>query len=80
MPYTFTESAAKRIAAAVKRVERTPVDLRGEAAKSYEPGREFFAMLLGQDLSGRWTFVPVTPDPAQLNPDAFVPQGGDGIR
>lgn len=81
MAYTFTADAVTRIRAAVRRIEQTPAALRGaERTPNLDAGMEFWAMLLHGDSAGRYTMVRVTPDPAQLNPAAFVPIDGDGIR
>src|SRR4051812_33955752 len=72
---TFTPEAAKRIAAVVRKVERTPQDLTGERAGSYDGEQTFKAMILGADLSGLYTFNRVSPDPDRIRPAAFYVDG-----
>jgi hypothetical protein len=76
----FTDEASRRIAAAVRKVERTPTSLVGDRIPRYEGEQSFWAILLGEDLSGRWTFQRVAPDPSALNPAAFMLFDTDAVR
>jgi hypothetical protein len=82
MSVTFTESATRRIAAAVRKVERSPQDLRGDRTTEYDTETEFWAILLGGDMAGRYTFQPVRPDPSGLAIDGviIVSDRGDELR
>lgn len=63
MAVTFTESAAKRIAEVVRRVERTPRNLAGERPVARPSDTSFWALITGNDIMGlRYHFVRVIPD------------------
>lgn len=58
----FTVEAAKRIAAVVRRVEQTPLNLRGDAAPTYTPDTSFWAYTSGCDITGkRYSWIKVVP-------------------
>jgi len=49
----FTLQAAQRIVAAVKKMEQTPIDLRGDATPNREQETSFWAMITGAaDING----------------------------
>jgi hypothetical protein len=68
MGVTFTKEGANRIAAAVRKVERTPQDRAGDRAGKYETATEFWALLIGSTLDGFYSFFRVAPDPARTAP------------
>ncbi len=73
MGVTFSQEAAKRIAEAVRRVERTPRDMAGEQTRSFPAETSFWAVLLGCDISGlKYSFNKVVPDPKSTMPQAFI--------
>lgn len=69
----FSQEAARRIAAATRKVERTPVDRAGDRSGLYDAGRGFWAMVHGNDVSGiRYSFSKVVFDPLSAMPEAFT--------
>src|SRR5690242_3078321 len=77
---TFTPEAAKRIAAATRKIERLPVSKAGAPTRTFDPNSEFYALILGSDPASRYTIQPVAPDPSSLNPAAVIITGTDAIR
>lgn len=69
---TFTESAVKRIRSAVRRVEGMAQDNGGQTVGTYDTQTEFWAILLGSDVSGRYSFQPVRPNPGTLIGDGVI--------
>lgn len=65
---TFTADGARRIRDAVRKVEATPQNRIGDRSQSWEGATEFWAILRGMDLDGRWSFMRVRPDPKALLP------------
>lgn len=75
----FSLSDAKRIAAATRRIEGTPQDLRGTPNPAGPAGTQFWAYLLSTDLSGNhWTFLKLVPAARLPNADEpFAPLESD---
>ena len=61
--------------AAVRKVERTPQDHADREAGTYNTATKFFALLLGSDISGRYSFIRVIPNPQGFHPTAFIIAG-----
>lgn len=80
----FTLESAKRIIAAVKRVEGTPRELAGQRITAPPVGTSFWAALTGCDLTGIfWDWlavVPVSNLPTQGNPWTLTPASMWAIR
>lgn len=76
MGVVFTSSAAKRIAAVVRRVESQPQDRSGEHNPAAPSEADCWAWLTGVDVSGqRYSFVRVYPDASSDSPDLILDNG-----
>lgn len=76
MPVTFTPSAARRIADAVKRVEAMPRHRSGDANPARQTEPSFWAMITGVDFSGlHYSFIRVTPSAATDKADFRIATG-----
>ncbi|MDF2434808.1 MAG: hypothetical protein JWP44_4439 [Mucilaginibacter sp.] len=66
----FSLDSAKRIVAAVKKIEGVPTDLSGNRLAPRAPGTSFWAMITGAaDISGRlFSWVAVQPSAAMATP------------
>lgn len=66
----FTLEAAQRIAAAVRKVERTPQDMTGERSPAGPAETSCWGYLLSTDLSGNfWSWLKLVPSAKLPNPD-----------
>lgn len=77
-PVTFSHESALRIAAAVRKVERTPQSLAGDRNPSHDKGTSFWAYLLSSDTSGQFfswlRLVPAAKLPNAIDPFAPLEQ------
>lgn len=74
-PVAFSHEAALRIAAAVRKVERTPQSLIGDRVPPHGKETSFWAYLLSTDLSGvHYSWLKLVPAAKLPNPeDPFAP-------
>lgn len=76
MGVVFTSEAAKRIAAAVRRVEAMPQERTGERTPPGPIENDIWGWITGLDASGlRYSFVRVIPDAGADEPDLILTNG-----
>ncbi|HEV2294099.1 MAG TPA: hypothetical protein VGR35_09585 [Tepidisphaeraceae bacterium] len=73
--------AWRRVSAVVKRVENVPPPhLAGDSTATYSASESFFAMILGMNMGGFYSFNRVGLDPRGIDPDAFIVAPTQALR